>query len=39
MEKITNVSLSEDYLLTVHVDNSHSVTIDMKKKAAYCKIF
>jgi len=32
MGKITHVSLGEDYLLTVHFDNSHSVTIDMKKK-------
>jgi len=32
MGKITDVILGEDYLLMVCFDNSHSVTIDMKKK-------
>lgn len=32
MGKITDVILGEDYLLTVFFDNSHLVTIDMKKK-------
>ena len=32
MNKIAEVILSADYLVTVHFDNSDSVTIDMKKK-------
>lgn len=32
MGKITEVTLSTDYLVTVRFDNGHTVTIDMKKK-------
>lgn len=32
MKKITKVTLSADYLVTVQFDNSQAVTVDMKKK-------
>lgn len=32
MAKITSVIPGEDYLLTVRLDNNHSVTLDMGKK-------
>jgi len=32
MAKITEVTAGDDYLLTVHLDNNSTVTLDMKKK-------
>ena len=32
MRKIVKVDIGADYLITIHFDNGHSLTIDMKKK-------
>ncbi|MBP2628246.1 MAG: hypothetical protein H6Q69_132 [Firmicutes bacterium] len=32
MRRIVEVNVSAEYLVTIHFDNAHSVTIDMKKK-------